>query len=170
MAKTVVDIVRGIHQAALNGGDHVGASKVGLKREDGDPIKDSRVIDGFAVKVNGNILKVTYSSIVDLREINKKNLEQEYNSMLEKIASFLKTEYKKVTGETLTLKNPSEIVVSVQNVSNVKTFLFASKEYEVVGLESAKNDSEEARKKVEKFESEAGETKKFMRKFTEMIK
>lgn len=151
---TVYNIVQGIHQAAFNGKDHPsGGSKTGvLKHEIGDPIIDSRVIDGFAVKVSGNILKVTYSATVQLETALEKQVEENYLKMVEDITSFLKKEYKSITGETLTLKSVGEGTVSFQNVSNVKTFVFASKEYEVSGLESGSNEegSKESAKKVEK--------------------
>ena len=56
---SVLDIVRGISQAAANAydGSHDEryaadgkARKIGLNREEGDPILDSRVMDGFKVK------------------------------------------------------------------------------------------------------------------------
>ena len=55
---TVLDIVRDISQAAANANDGSHderfaldgeAKKVGLKREEGDALTDSRVIDGFGV-------------------------------------------------------------------------------------------------------------------------
>ena len=62
---TVLDIVRGISQAAANAYDGAHddkysldgeARKVGLKREEGDPIVDSRVIDGFGIRFHGPLL------------------------------------------------------------------------------------------------------------------
>ena len=57
---SVLDIVRGISQAAANAYDGSQdekysldgeARKIGLKREEGDPIIDSRVVDGFNVRI-----------------------------------------------------------------------------------------------------------------------
>ena len=47
----ILDIVRGLSQAAANaydGYENVD-EKIGLKREEGHPITDSRVVDGFRV-------------------------------------------------------------------------------------------------------------------------
>ena len=72
---TVLDIVRGISQAAANGYDgsqyenhsYDGkATKIGLKREEGNPILDSRVVDGFGVKFHGNQLYISYQSDIRL--------------------------------------------------------------------------------------------------------
>ena len=60
---SVLDIINGISQAAANAydGSHDErytadgeARKVGLKREEGDPILDSREMDGFNIKYYGN--------------------------------------------------------------------------------------------------------------------
>ena len=52
---TTLEIIRGISQAASNA--HDGAIdekgepiKVGLKREEGHPLLDKRVMDGFSIK------------------------------------------------------------------------------------------------------------------------
>ena len=59
---TVYEIVQGLSQAAANAydGNHDEryaydgkARKIGLRREEGDPILDSRVMDGFKVKFSG---------------------------------------------------------------------------------------------------------------------
>ena len=66
---SVLEIVRGIAQAASNAYD--GAhderfvrkgedKKVGLKREEGCPINDSRVMDGFNVRLHGDKLILSY--------------------------------------------------------------------------------------------------------------
>ena len=64
---TTLEIVRGISQVMAN--SHDGALddkgepiKIGLKREEGDPILDSRVMDGFGVKFNGNKCEQKYKT------------------------------------------------------------------------------------------------------------
>ena len=64
MSQKVVDIVKGISQAAgeaYDGAldDNGEPIKVGLKREEGNPNLDKRVIDGFGVKVSGKTLIVS---------------------------------------------------------------------------------------------------------------
>ena len=100
---TVYEIVQGIHQAAANaydgahdkkyssdGEDH----KVGLKREEGDPIVDSRVMDGFNVRVSGNTLMLSYQAEIKLKEFHDNSFEDDVESTLNDIVKFLKKEYK----------------------------------------------------------------------------
>ena len=61
---TVLEIVRGLSQAAANAYDGAldengDLLQVGLNREEGHPILDKRVIDGFGVKFAGDKLVVT---------------------------------------------------------------------------------------------------------------
>ena len=66
---TTLEVIRGIAQAAANAydGSHLESfsadgeiREVGLKREEGNPLLDERVIDGFGVKFHGSILCITY--------------------------------------------------------------------------------------------------------------
>ena len=115
---TTLEIIQGLAQAAAHGYDgahderysHDGqARKVGLQREEGDPILDRRVIDGFKVPSVRKasellykkyyIMKMAINFIFDLLEtqvnkiINKKLKQLEENdemlkvqeSMLEKL-------------------------------------------------------------------------------------
>ena len=63
MASTY-EIIQGLHQAAANAHDgsqyekHSSDGKarsIGLKREEGDAVLDSRAIDGFNIKISGNL-------------------------------------------------------------------------------------------------------------------
>ena len=77
---TTLEIIRGISQAAANGYDGALDDKgepisIGLKREEGNPITDSRVMDGFSVKMHGDLLKLTYQSEIKLRDVHDKNFE-----------------------------------------------------------------------------------------------
>ena len=71
---TVYEIVEGLSQAAANAYD--GATddkgeplKAGLQREEGDPILDKRVMDGFGIKFYGNMTCLSYMSEVQLKEV-----------------------------------------------------------------------------------------------------
>ena len=59
-------IIRGISQACADlgydGAHLIEDEKVGLKREQGDPVLDSRRIDGFKVRINGQTLICSYHS------------------------------------------------------------------------------------------------------------
>ena len=140
---TTLEIIRGISQAAANAydGSHKGsynadgeAREVGLKREDGDPITDSRIADGFSVKFSGPYLHILYHSEIQLKEVHDNGFENEMERMVSDIAKFLKKEYKNVTGETLTLTPEGEVDVLVQTVSRRWSFVQANKRYKIGGL------------------------------------
>ena len=68
---TVLDVVRGISQAAANAydGSHDERytadgeeRKAGLRREEGDSMLETREIDGFKVKFHGNKLNILYNA------------------------------------------------------------------------------------------------------------
>jgi len=87
---TTLEIVRGLSQAAANGYD--GALdengepvKMGLKREEGHFIKDSRVVDGFGVKFHGDKLIITYQSETNLKEVKDEKYENEIEGMIKNI-------------------------------------------------------------------------------------
>ena len=96
---SVLDIVRGISQAAANAYDGSQyekysldgeARKIGLKREEGDPIIDSRVIDGFNVRMSGPILTISYQSDIKIKDVYSGDIEAEVDEMIENVATFLR--------------------------------------------------------------------------------
>lgn len=58
----ILDIVRGLSQAAANAYDGYENmdEKIGLRREEGHPVLDSRLMDGFKVRFAADNLIVTY--------------------------------------------------------------------------------------------------------------
>ena len=63
---TVLEIIRGLSQAAANS-EYDGCDleqKIGLKREEGHPVLDSRVIDGFKVRFSGKNMYFAQKSIL----------------------------------------------------------------------------------------------------------
>ena len=74
---TTYKIIQGLAQAAANAYDGVHderytldgqVRKVGLRREEGDPLIDKRVMDGFSVKFLGNKMCIHYHSEGMLKE------------------------------------------------------------------------------------------------------
>jgi len=153
MAKTVsvYDIIKGLNQAAANAydGSHderfveTGYVKeIGLKREEGCPIKDSRVIDGFKVRIAGSKLIVTYQSEIPMKDFHNSKLDEEIEHIYKDIIKFLKKEYKSITGNTVTLTPDCDADIFVQNMSRIRTWVEATKVYTVGGLKDVQ-DSEE---------------------------
>jgi hypothetical protein len=133
---TTLEIIRGISQAAANGYDGALDDKgepisIGLKREEGNPIIDSRVMDGFSCRMHGDLLKLTYQSEIKLRDVHDKSFESDIEQTIQDIANFLKKEYKKVTGSALKLKPEGEVKILVQNTSKVRVFVIANKDYKI---------------------------------------
>jgi hypothetical protein len=112
---TVLEIVRGLSQAAANAYD--GALdengeplSIGLNREEGHPVIDSRVMDGF---------KVRFAAEAKFADIVK----------------FLKKEYRKITKSSVSLTEVAEADILVQTTSRRHTWVQASKQYKIGGLE-----------------------------------
>jgi len=140
---TTLEIIQGINQAAANAYDGAHderfvpdgeTKKVGLSREEGCPIIDSRVIDGFKVKFIGDRLQINYEADIRLKDVYAKGFEEECERRIEGIADFLKKEFKTITGKQLRLSPEGEAVCFVQNTSRVRTFVMAHKLFKIGGL------------------------------------
>mgnify|MGYP001406467531 CR=1 FL=1 len=101
MSQVTLDIIRGIAQAAANAYD--GALddkgepiKVGLKREEGNPLIDKRVMDGFSVRFHGDMLCLYYNSETTMKEVHNKGFESDIEGVMSSIVSHLKKQYKKI--------------------------------------------------------------------------
>ena len=141
---TTLEIIRNLAQAAANGydGGHLEnlsydgeARKIGLKREEGNPIIDSRVVDGFNVRMSGPILTISYQSDIKLKDVYAGDIEADVEQMIQNVANFLKKEYKKITGDALTLTVQGDVDVLVQNTSKVRVFVIGKRNYKVGNLD-----------------------------------
>jgi len=139
MAQETLEIIRGLAQAAANGYD--GATdeegkriNIGLKRDEGNPITDSRVMDGFKIKIDGSFCLINYQSDINISEIYKNDYENELERTMSEIVKFLKKEYKKITGKALTLTSEGDVNALVQKTSNIRYFVNATKKYKIGGI------------------------------------
>ena len=137
---TVYDIVKGINQAAANAydGSHDARFRtdgaddpIGLKREKGCALNDSRVMDGFKVRMSGPKLIVSYQSEMPMSAFHNTKLDEELEQTFADITKFLKKEYKNLSGETLSLKEDGPASMMLQNMSKIRTWVQASKVYTV---------------------------------------
>ena len=142
---TIYEIVQGLSQAAANGYD--GALdengepvKIGLKREEGHMILDKRINDGFGVKFFGNMMCLSYQSDVKLKEVYAAGFESDTEQRMMDISKWLKGEYKRITGNSVTLTKEGEIDVMVQYSSRVRTFVNAKLNFRVGGLDEEMNN------------------------------
>tara|TARA_B100001094_G_C18111891_1_gene761672 strand:- start:46 stop:597 length:552 start_codon:yes stop_codon:yes gene_type:complete len=142
---TTLEVINGISQVLSKGFD--GALdendeplKIGLKREEGDPLIDRRVMDGFGVKFEGNRLCITYSSEIRLKEVYGGSLENDCSAKLSEVASFIKKEYKKLTKSALSLTSEGEVHVLVQPVSRVRTLVTAYQKFNIGSIDEMKSE------------------------------
>ena len=155
---TVYDIVRGINQAAANAydGSHDerfvedGEDKaIGLKREQGCAINDSRVIDGFKVRMSGPKLIVSYQSEMPMASFHNTKLDQEMEQTYADIVKFLKKEYKNITKETLSLTPDGPCEILLQNMSKLRTWVQCKKVYTVGNLNDINAVGEPSKDRLE---------------------
>jgi len=144
---TTLEIINGISHVLAKGYD--GALdendeplKVGLKREEGNPLIDPRVVDGFGVKFESNCICITYSSEVKLKEVYGGSLENDVSSKISDVATFIKKEYRALTKSGLTLTADGEVNVLVQPVSRVRTLVTAVQKFKIGGIEEQPNERE----------------------------
>ena len=143
MSSKTLEIIQGLAQAAANAYDGAHderhtldgqVRKVGLQREEGCPLTDSRVIDGFSVKFYQNRICINYQSDVQLREVYANDFESEISRRLNEVKKFLQKEYRAVTGNSVTLRAQGEPQIIVQSTSRVRSFVQAYQHYTVSGL------------------------------------
>tara|TARA_R110002110_G_scaffold374400_2_gene584273 strand:+ start:151 stop:726 length:576 start_codon:yes stop_codon:yes gene_type:complete len=143
---TVLDVIRGLNQAAANAYDGAldengEALKIGLNREEGHPIVDSRLIDGFKVRFAGPKMIVTYQGEMRVDELHPRNrFENEIEQKFGDIVKFLKKEYKNITKESVTLEDDSpQTDIMVQTTSRNHTWVQARKQYAIGGFEGVES-------------------------------
>ena len=139
----ILEIVRGLAQAAANAYDGVHMENysldgqvrnVGLKREEGIPLLDKRVIDGFKVKFYGDSMIINYQSDVRMKDLKENGFENDIARTINEVKKFLQKEYKTITGNSVSLTAKGEPQIIVQSTSNVRTFVQAYQHYKIGGI------------------------------------
>jgi len=151
---TVYEIIQGISQAAANAydgaldddGKHI---KIGLRREVDNPITDSRMMDGFKVRFSADKMILGYHSEIKLKEVHDKGFENDVASTCNDAVKFLKKEYKKITGNALTLTKEGEVDIIVQRTSNVRAWLQATCTYKIGGVKGMDDPTEPSKDNVD---------------------
>ena len=105
--------------------------KIGLRREEGNPLIDQRIMDGFGAQVLKDRLHIKYHAEIPLKEVHSNGFESEMESMVEKIKSFIQKEYKKIKKDTLTLSEPTEVDVLVEYISRIRCSVKVHKCYKI---------------------------------------
>lgn len=156
---TVLEIIQGLSQVAANSYD--GATeedgtkkKTGLRRDEEVAIRDKRVLDGFKIKVHsGNKLCVTYTTEVLLRDIGQKGkYEDELLENVADIVAFIKKEYRKVTGSSISLSEIKDLKPAFEMIqtSRIRTEAKVTCHYEIGGLEDPSKEKDTQKDKIHK--------------------
>lgn len=141
----IYDIIKGINQAAANAYDGAHDKKyssdgeerkAGLKREGGDCLVDSRLMDGFNVRVTGNKLVLSYHSEITMKDFHDNSFEDDVKSTLNDVVKYLKKEYKKITGKNLSLSEEGEADIHAQSMSRKRNWVQASKVFKIGGMKN----------------------------------
>jgi hypothetical protein len=155
---SVLEIVKGLNQAAANAYDGYKNmdETVGLTREEGDPIIDSRIMDGFRVRFAAQSMIVTYQGDIMMKEVHPRSqFENEIEQKFGDIVKFLKKEYKKITKESVTLSEVSPADILVQSTSRIRNWVQATKQYHIGGLDGVdtlgKTSEEKLSDNIKKF-------------------
>lgn len=155
---TVMEIIQGISQVVANTYDGAknddGTPKeVGLKREKEVEIKDKRVVDGFTVKMHGgNKMCIAYTTEVRSEDLlaNKGKYEDSLLQDVADIASFIKKEFRKVTGQSLSLKEikGTKPEIEVFQTSRVRTEVKVVVDYTIEGLPDVHAEKDSQKNKL----------------------
>ena len=144
---TTTEIMKGISQVmsmSYDGATDTDGNPVtaGLKREEGNPIIDSRVIDGFSIRMMASDkLCITYNVEMKIKDVHSDSFESDIASAISSVKSFVQKEYKKCTKQTLSLKEDGPLTVDVQYISKIRTSVKACQFYKVAGLPSSEVES-----------------------------
>ena len=146
---TTLEIINGISQVLANtydgALDEAGEPiKIGLRREEGNPLVDHRIMDGFGAYIAADRLHIKYHSEIPLKEVHSNGFEGEMEAMVEKVKSFIQKEYNKVTKSSLSLSDPTEVDVLVEYISRIRCSVKVHKCYKIGGTD-AEGPTEEGR-------------------------
>jgi len=83
----------------------------------------------------GPYLCISYQTQVQLKEIYNGGFEGEMDQTMADISKFLKKEYRKVTGKSVSLTKEGEIDVRVESASRVHSWATAYQKYKIGGLD-----------------------------------
>ena len=166
---SVLDVIQGLSQAAANAYDGAhnedgDLREIGLRREEGNPLLDERVMDGFGVKFMGPILCINYQTQVKLKEIYGGKFENEMNQTMGDISSFLKKEYRKITGKSVSLTKDGEIdvrvesanrrytwaTIRVENSTRIRSWATAYQMYKIGGIDDVMLVGEDSKNRLDK--------------------
>lgn len=138
---SILEVVNGISQALH--AKHHGGSEIGLKRETEDLVQgvsiyDPRVMDGFGIQYQGNMIIIKYHSEMPIKAVHDKNFETDIRRTMKDISTYIKSEYKKVTKSSLDITEKGDINILVQTANRRTVYVNATQVYEIGNVEGNK--------------------------------
>lgn len=138
----VLEVVKGLQQAAANAydgalDDEGNPVKAGLRREEGSFLKDSRIIDGFSIKLQDNKMILNYQTEMSTKDIHDKRFENKIEQTMADVVKFLKKEYKNITGSSVKLTKKEGPEIQISETSHIRRFANAQCVYEIEGIKSS---------------------------------
>ena len=109
--------------------------KIGLKREVDNAVTDSRLVDGFGVRFQGDKMILSYSSECNIKQVQKPNFQDMVEQNIADVISFIQKEYRGASGKNLRLTREGDTDILVQKMSNVRTWYQSSCIYKIGGAE-----------------------------------
>ena len=109
--------------------------KIGLKREVENTVTDSRLVDGFGVRFQGDKMILSYSSECNIKQVQKPNFQDMVEQNIADIISFIQKEYRGASGKNLSLTREGEADILVQKMSNYRTWYQSSCIYKIGSVE-----------------------------------
>ena len=98
----------------------------------------------------GPYLCINYQTEVQLKEVYASGFETDMEQTVEDIAGFLKKEYRKVTGNSVSLTAEGEIDVRVESSSRVRSWATAYRKYKIGGMQDVVVVGEATEDRMEK--------------------
>jgi len=118
--------------------------KIGLKREVDNVVTDSRLVDGFKVRFQGDSMILSYSSECTIKSVQQPNFEEMVEQQIAQIVSFIQKEYRGAAGGNLRLTKEGETDILVQKMSNFRTWYQTSSIYKIVGTQGVLEEDKPA--------------------------
>lgn len=131
---SVMEVIQGISHAIHE--KHEGGAEFGLTRESeallqGVSIYDPRVMDGFGVQYQGDMLILKYHSEFPMIKVHDKNFETDVRATVKAIAEHIKAEYKKFMKSNLRLTEIGDIQILVQTANRRTCYVNAVQNYKI---------------------------------------
>lgn len=148
MVEYINQVVSNTYDGALDKEDK--PIKSGLKREKEISFTERRIMDGFKVKISGNKFILLYHSEIPVSDFHKKDFKEEVGETVKEIISYIKKEYKKLSGETLTLTEEGEPQIEVSKTSKVRAWLTSKCFYKIGGIKDTDKNKDQETEKLDK--------------------